>query len=48
MKAMHSSIAILNRRKLLQAAGLGLVTTAIAKPAIAQAQGPIKIALSSP
>ena len=35
----------MNRRKLLQAAGLGLVTTAIAKPAIAQAQGPIKIGL---
>src|SRR5262249_45416991 len=36
---------IMNRRKLLQAAGLGLVTTAIAKPAIAHAQGPIKIGL---
>jgi len=35
----------MNRRKLLQAAGLGLVTTAIAKPAIAHAQGPIKIGL---
>src|SRR5215813_3005912 len=35
----------MNRRKLLQAAGLGLVTTAIAKPAIAQAQTPIKIGL---
>jgi branched-chain amino acid transport system substrate-binding protein len=35
----------MNRRKLLQAAGLGLVTTAIAKPAIAQAQGPIRIGL---
>src|SRR5215510_5612545 len=30
---------IMNRRKLLQAAGLGLVTAAIAKPAIAHAQG---------
>ena len=35
----------MNRRKLLRAAGLGLVTTAIAKPAIAHAQGPIKIGL---